>query len=146
MTNSFARRCTRSVALTAAALVVAASGVGFSQDDTSQDTDQDRQQARRLPNYYARVVSDDQRQQIYEIQDKHSPQIDELQKQLDEAVAARDKEIEGVLTEEQIARVKEYEEEAQQRRAARRGRRGRNSGGGDAGGNTGGGNSGGGGE
>lgn len=141
MSQSFARRCSRSVVLTAAALVVAASGAGFSQfsQDTNQDDGQDQERTHRLPNFYARVVSDDQRQEIYGIQDKHAPTIDELQKQLDEATAARDKEIEGVLTPEQLARVKEYEKEAEARREARRGRRGRNSDGGTGGGNGGGG-------
>lgn len=134
--STFAGRYSRTVVLTAAALVVAASGVGFSQDN-GQDSGQD-QQTRRLPNYYARVVTDDQREQIYEVQEKHAVTIDELQKQLDEAIAARDKEVEAILTPEQLARVKEYEQEAQSRREARRGRRG-NAGGGDAGGNTGGG-------
>ncbi len=135
-TSTFAGRYSRSVVLTAAALVVAASGVGFSQD-TGQDGDGD-QQTRRLPNYYARVVTDDQREQIYEIQEKHASTIDELQKQLDEAIAARDKEVEAILTPDQLARVKEYEQEAQSRREARRGRRG-NRGGNGAAGNAGGG-------
>ncbi|MDA7977141.1 MAG: hypothetical protein MPJ50_00045 [Pirellulales bacterium] len=133
-----ATRYSRSVALTAAALVVAASGVGFGQGAT-QETSQDQKQVRRLPNYFARVVSEDQRKEIYAIQDKHSATIDKLQKQLDEATAARDKEIDAVLSPEQLARVKKYQEEAK----ARRGGRGRNARGGTDG-NRGGGNSGGG--
>ena len=63
----------------------------------------------RLPAYYGKVVTDKQREQIYEIQGKFHEQIAKLQEQLNALTAKRDAEIEQVLTDDQrteIARLK----------------------------------------
>lgn len=74
----------------------------------------------RLPAYFAKVVTQQQREDIYEIQARYNAQIEELQKQIDELVAKRDQEVEGVLSAEQLAEVKKMREEAKKRRTARR--------------------------
>jgi len=73
----------------------------------------------RLPNYFAAVVSQSQREQVYAIQARYAKQIDDLQRQIDELETARDKEVDGVLTAEQLEKVNAKREEAKARRAAR---------------------------
>lgn len=70
----------------------------------------------RLPAYFSAVVSEEQREQIYGVQQKYAKQIDELERQLDELVAQRDKEVEGVLTPEQLEKVIAKREEAAAKR------------------------------
>jgi len=61
----------------------------------------------RLPMYYSAVVSPQQREQIYAIQAKYAPQIEELEKQFEALKKQRDAEVEAVLAPEQQAKVKE---------------------------------------
>ncbi len=84
-------------------------------------TKKTRRKARgRLPNYYGRVgVSEDQKEKIYAIQATHAEKIAELEKQLKELKAKRDKEVEAVLTPDQLKKVKEMEEEARKKRMER---------------------------
>lgn len=75
----------------------------------------------RLPNYYAQVVTEEQRQKIYDIQRKYFSKIEALRRQLEALIAERDKEIEAVLTSEQKAKIEQLRKEGAERRAARRG-------------------------
>ena len=81
---------------------------------------QERSFRGRLPAYYGRVVTAEQRKQIYEIQAKYHEKILELQRQLQELIAKRDAEVEAVLTPEQKAEVERMRREARQRRRSRR--------------------------
>jgi hypothetical protein len=65
-----------------------------------------------LPTYYAGIVTETQRQQIYSIQDKYAKQIAELEAQLETVTKQRDTEIEGILNAEQKAQLKKAQEEA----------------------------------
>jgi hypothetical protein len=56
---------------------------------------------RRLPQYFARVVTPAQREQIYGIQAKYQEQIQALEEQLKAVMEKRDAEMEAVLTPEQ---------------------------------------------
>ena len=74
----------------------------------------------RLPAYYGKVVTDKQREEIYEIQAKFTEQIAKLQEQLAALTVQRDTEIEKVLTDEQraeIARLKSERRHTYQRPA-----------------------------
>jgi len=71
----------------------------------------------RLPAYYARVVDEQQRKKIYEIQRKYHAQIADLQRQLEKLVAQRDAEIEAVLSPQQKAEIEKLRQEAAARRA-----------------------------
>jgi len=75
----------------------------------------------RLPMYYARVVDEKQRQKIYDIQRKYHPQIEALQRQLEELIAKRNAEIEAVLTAEQKAEIEKLRQEAGTRRSEKPG-------------------------
>lgn len=59
----------------------------------------------RLPPGYGDVVTEEQRQKIYDIQRKYQDQIDQLQSQLDALREKRDSEVEAVLTPEQRKQV-----------------------------------------
>lgn len=74
----------------------------------------------RLPTYYARVVSGDQREKIYAIQQSYQPKIDDLQAQLKALIEKRDAEVEAVLTEDQKAKVHQLTAEAKAKRAQRK--------------------------
>jgi hypothetical protein len=69
----------------------------------------------RLPDFYNRVVTEQQREQIYGIQKKYKADIDKLEQQLAEVKARRDAEIEAVLSKEQLEQVKKLREAAAQR-------------------------------
>jgi len=71
----------------------------------------------RLPNFYAKIVTPDQREQIYKVQSRYQSQIEALRKQLREAVAKRNAEIRELLTPEQQKRLDEIVAKA--RKAAR---------------------------
>ena len=73
----------------------------------------------RLPAYFSAVVSADQRAQVYSIQSRYGQQIDELRRRISEMSKARDMEVEGVLTPEQLKRVNAKRAEAKARRAKR---------------------------
>jgi hypothetical protein len=79
-----------------------------------------RRPLRRLPTYFARVVTAQQREKIYELQAQYQEQLDELLEQVRQIEQQRDKEVFDVLTPEQQEQVKAWTEEARQRRAASR--------------------------
>jgi hypothetical protein len=71
----------------------------------------------RLPAYYNRVVSEKQRQAIYQIQREYHPRIEALKAQLAALTADRDHKIAAVLTPEQLRLVERYRAGAKARRA-----------------------------
>lgn len=73
----------------------------------------------RLPAYFSRVVSAIQREKIYKVQASFRGQIEKLNAQLRELEMQRDKAVEDVLTDDQKAKVAEYQAEAKRRREAR---------------------------
>ncbi|HEX7449569.1 MAG TPA: hypothetical protein VF306_18575 [Pirellulales bacterium] len=76
----------------------------------------------RLPAYYARVVSGDQRDKIYAIQQSYEPKIADLQAQLKALTDKRDAEIATVLTADQKAKVDQLAADAKAKRAQRSGK------------------------
>ncbi len=70
----------------------------------------------RLPAYFSSVVNEKQREAVYGIQEKYQKQLEDLQKQLDALTAQRDKEIDEVLTPEQLTEVNKKREEAAKKR------------------------------
>jgi hypothetical protein len=73
----------------------------------------------RLPTYYAQIVTEDQRQRIYQIQASYDAKIDELQAELDALVGQRDAEIRDVLSPVQQRRLDARIADAQAKRAAK---------------------------
>lgn len=72
----------------------------------------------RLPAYFGEVVSNDQRDKIYDIQAKVQAQIVKLQSEIDQLEETRDKDVYAVLTPEQLEKVKQLQEAAKAKRAA----------------------------
>ncbi len=116
--------CTLGLAL---AMIIGAleSSPAWSQEKPANQESQEKPAARkkargRLPRYFAKVVTQQQREDIYEIQARFAARIEELQKQIDALIRQRDQEVEAVLSSEQLAEVRKLREEAKKRQAARR--------------------------
>ena len=73
----------------------------------------------RLPAYYSRVVSQEQREEIYAIQARFAAEMQKLKEQLEAMEQARDKEVSGVLTADQKKQVDAMVAAARAKRAAR---------------------------
>ena len=76
--------------------------------------------ARRLPNFYGQVVSNVQRDKIYEIQAAYFDPIEMLTLRLEQLTAERDAQVEAVLSDEQKAKVEALAKESAGRRATTR--------------------------
>ena len=75
---------------------------------------------RRLPNFYGQVVSDVQKDTVYDIQAAYFEPIEMLTLRLERLKAERDAQIEAVLTTEQKKKVEALNKESLARRAATR--------------------------
>ncbi|MFM7070748.1 MAG: hypothetical protein ACKOBW_03215 [Planctomycetota bacterium] len=71
----------------------------------------------RLPAYYGEVIDNQQREKIYDIQSRVLSQIADLQQRIAQLEQQRDTEVLGVLTAEQVAKVKELTEAAKAKRS-----------------------------
>ena len=78
-----------------------------------------RRGSRRLPLYYARVVSSEQRERIYEIQAEYAEEIELIENELKKKMNERDQAVQAVLSVEQLDEVKRLISEAKKRRAQR---------------------------
>lgn len=76
--------------------------------------------ARHLPSYYAKVVTDEQREAINKIQEEYQPKIEALQKQLAELKKEKEDKIAAVLTAEQKKQVEEAAAAAKAAKAAKK--------------------------
>lgn len=114
----------RIVSLLAVGLLASGSLLWAAEESASEkpkaDASKKAETRRRLPPHFADVVTEEQREAIYKIQDEHAPQIEaqeakllELQKKLDDAVR-------GVLKPDQLKKVDESAAAAAKRRASRR--------------------------
>ena len=79
-------------------------------------TEGTKSQGSRLPNHYAKVVTDEQRGEINAIQDEYAPQIEKLRGELKALVGKRDTAVEKVLTAEQRKEVEKLRAESIARR------------------------------
>ena len=75
---------------------------------------------RRLPPYYKELVTEQQREVIYKIQDEFGPKLAELKGRLAELQGQQQAQIEAVLTAEQKAKLQQIRvsSKRQQKRAA----------------------------
>jgi hypothetical protein len=97
-----------------------------------QEANKDRSKPRgRLPLYFSRVVTPEQRDKIYSIQAGYDKQIEDLLAQLRQLEEQRDKEVFEVLTPDQQKQVTALLDEARKRREA--GKKGAEEAGGDSG-------------
>jgi hypothetical protein len=76
--------------------------------------------ARRVPYYFGQLgLSDEQRESIYEIQGRHQPKIEALEKQIEELRAQSLKECEAVLSDAQRKMLADRRAAAAEARAKR---------------------------
>lgn len=102
-----------SVVLSAVGFVITASPLSIGQEKKAGEKTSEKKAAKgKLPTYYADVVSGEQREKIYAIQAKYDSQVKELNEQLAALAKKINDEIEGVLTEEQLAKIKAAREKA----------------------------------
>ena len=87
--------------------------------EESETEDKARRGSRRLPLYYARVVSSEQRERIYEIQAEYAEEIEVIENELKKKMNERDQAVQAVLSVEQLDEVKRWISEAKKRRAQR---------------------------
>jgi hypothetical protein len=73
----------------------------------------------RLPAYFSGVVTSEQRQEIYELQKEYHEKLVALEEEMAKLKAARDEEIDGILTVEQLAEVKKKRAAAAAKRKSR---------------------------
>ena len=72
----------------------------------------------RLPAHYAGVVNEEQREEIYKLQEEYKPKINVMQAQLDALKQALDEKISAVLTAEQKKRVEQAGGKVKAKKAA----------------------------
>jgi hypothetical protein len=104
MIPTFSRR------LLLAVVIVSATGLVVGQESSEKKRP-------RLPKYYANIVTELQRVQIYAIQEAYFKKISAVQEQLAALEKQRDAEIEGVLDAQQKARLRLAQEGAAAKRA-----------------------------
>ena len=97
--------------LWASVVVAAATMIGSGSLSIGQEA-KDKKAKGTLPAYYAAIVTETQRQQIYAVQEKYSKQIGDLQAQLDAVTKQRDTEIESLLNADQKEKLKKARDEA----------------------------------
>lgn len=87
-------------------LVVAGSpSIGQEKQAGTKKTEKAEKAKRRLPSYYADVVSEEQREKIYNIQEKYAKELKALNEQLLAVTKKQNDEIEAVLTAEQKEKI-----------------------------------------
>src|SRR6476661_6920237 len=103
------------IVVSAASLMAGSISVSIGQEKQKSETKEKKKG--KLPAYYADLVSEAQRQQIYAIQQAHEKKIAALREQLDAAEKARDTEIEAVLDAQQKAKLATARAEAAAKKA-----------------------------
>jgi hypothetical protein len=96
------------------------------QAEADEDAPEQPVYRRRLPNYYSRVVDENQRETIYEIQREYFDQIAALRARITALELDRNGKIEAVLSAEQLAAVQQIEETARLERERKVEERGAN--------------------
>lgn len=117
--------------LTCAAVIAGASSAIAVDDakpaaEAGAKADQPKKEAKKeerrgpIPELYGKIVAPDQKEKIYAIQTKYQAEMAPLLAKIKEIQAAQTKEIESVLTPEQLTRLKELKAEQQKAAMARR--------------------------
>ncbi len=98
------------VVLSVAGLLLSSSPLSIGQEKKAEKSSESKPEKKaakgKLPTYYADVVSGEQREKIYAIQAKYDDQVKQLNAQLAALAKKINDEIEGVLTAEQLEKVK----------------------------------------
>ncbi|MBL9124846.1 MAG: hypothetical protein JNG90_14510 [Planctomycetaceae bacterium] len=116
MARSLERRIAGPLAVAAvAALLLSLVSHSFSQEKAPR-----AQPRGRLPAYYAKVVTEQQREQVYQVQAEYENQIDTLEAKILELEKKRDDAVRALLTPEQRRQVDQLAAAAKAERDERR--------------------------
>jgi hypothetical protein len=115
MDRNSVTRLTWIVALVVSALLIPYAASLAAQKSAGNDG---KAKALRLPNYYAKVASGEQRTQLRAVMKEYAPQIKAKREELQALVAKRDAALDEVLTPEQRQEVAKLRAEATARRKA----------------------------
>ena len=122
MVRTLASQVASGLTLLSLAIVLTAAGrvtLGAEGQETVKKVLSKKTRARgRLPAYYNQVVTGEQREKIYEIQEQYQPKIEALDAQLKALKKEREERITAVLTPEQRQKVEEAATKAKQKRPA----------------------------
>ncbi len=91
----------------------------------AKKTAKERQPAGRLPNFYPKIVTEEQREKIFAIQKQYAAKIDPLRRELEKITRERDEAIEALLTPEQKKQLEDLKAAAKAKRDAKGSRSGR---------------------
>ncbi len=83
-------------------------------------TDKSKGPKGHLPPYYTKVVTEEQREKIYSIQEEYRTKIEAARAQLDALVNEEKDKISAVLTEEQKKKVEEFQSAAKTKKGAKK--------------------------
>ena len=118
MARSLAHRFVLSLSLLALAAALAAGRPALGADGpetTGKAWPKTTRPKGRLPAYYGQVVTEEQRQKIYEIQEQYSTKINAMEERLRALKNERDEKVAAVLTAEQKKKVEEAGAKARQK-------------------------------
>jgi hypothetical protein len=89
--------------MTLAAAMIALAGTGVGQDPAKKEEPKKAEGKAKgfLPPFWKDIVSEDQKQKVYEIQAKYKKELDELRAKVKEVETKRDKEMLALLSPEQ---------------------------------------------
>jgi spermidine/putrescine-binding protein len=93
-----------------------AMAAGFATQVAAQKAEEKKQRTTRLPAHYAKVVTEEQRSDIYAIQEQFEPKLAKARAELKALVDERDAAIEKVLSAQQRKDVAKLRAEAEERR------------------------------
>jgi hypothetical protein len=123
------RSCLHRVVLWTTLALLAVAWAGAGHPVAGQDSEQDAKPAAaqkakkfrgRLPAHFGRVVSQQQRQAIYKIQEEYWPKISALKEQLAALTNERDEKVRALLTPEQAKKIDELKAAAAAKRRQKR--------------------------
>jgi len=115
MIHTFSRKLMVAVVIFSMAGLIGGANSGLIGQEKKVETKEKKKG--KLPAYYADIVSQAQREQIYAIQAAHEKKIAALREQLDAAEKVRDDEIEAVLDAQQKAKLATARAEAAAKKA-----------------------------
>lgn len=100
-------------------------GLTIAQEEAASSKPAVKKTYRRLPNYFGQIgLSNEQREEIYSIQEKAGEQLEALKRQIEAVTRKRDSDVRAVLTDDQKKRLDELIAAARKRAEERRKKKG----------------------
>lgn len=98
--------------LVLAAVAIVGSSVGSWAQEAEESVKEKTERRGPLPPHYTKVVTPQQREKIYAIQETYEPRVEKLKAEMRALFAEQKKEIEAVLTPEQLQLVAKFAADA----------------------------------